>query len=144
MQLSRYADLHSISFTTTAGVLAVDTNDCEGVMFLAVPATTVARILSLTLSAGACTGALVTCATTFTHTSSAAGNIILATDVYKPAKRYIAATVASSASSANWILALKYGLREPLTGGFTAGTTASYMSPLNAGVLRVISPTSSS
>jgi hypothetical protein len=143
-QLSRYVDLYSVSYTTTAGTLEVDTQDCEGVMFLAVPATTVARIISLALKAGATTTGFVNCASTFTHASSAAGNIVVCTDVYKPAKRWIGATVSSSASSANWIFAFKYGLRAPLTAGFTAGTTASYMSPATAGVLRVISPTSSS
>lgn len=142
MQLSRYMDLYAISYTTTAGVLAVDCQNAEGAFFLCVPASTAARTNTLAISHGETTATLVACATTYTHSSTADDNFILATDVYKPVHRYVAATVASSASHANWIIGFKYGLRAPLTAGFTAGTTAGYMSASNAGVLRCISPTS--
>ena len=104
MQLSRYADLYAISYTTTAGTLAVDCEGAEGVLFLCVPASTAARTNTLAISGGETTATLVACASTYTHSSTADDNFILCTDVYKPVHRYVGATVASSASHANWII----------------------------------------
>lgn len=141
-QLSRRIDLVSASFSTASAAVEVDTQGCEGVLFVAVPATTVSNTISMAIKAGATTAAFVDCASTFTHASSAAGNYCVCTDVYKPAKRWIGATVTSSSTGAlpYWTLAFKYGLREQATTGWssTAGISA-----VTAGVLRAISPTSS-
>jgi hypothetical protein len=143
MQLSRYIDLASVARSTASAVCEVDTQGCEGVLFISVPATTVAQTGSLSLTAGNCTGAMVACASTFTNASTAAGGFVLVTDVYKPAKRWIGATCVSTSTGAlpYWTMGFKYGLRAPLTGGFSS--TEAAMPVASAGVLRVISPTSS-
>lgn len=141
-QLSRYIDLAAAARSTASAACEVDCQDCEGVLFIAVPATTAAQTASMELKYGATTGAFVTCASSFTNTSTAAGGHVLVTDVYKPAARYMGATVTSSSTGAlpYWTLGFKYGLRAPLTGGFSS--TQSAMPVASGGVLRVISPTS--
>jgi hypothetical protein len=141
MQLSRYSDL--IVFRSTpdaAGVLCVDTQNCEGVLFSAIPCSTLNSTTMMILSYGNTTDTLVACDTDFAHASTAAGGWWVETDVYKPAARYIMATVSHTTSVPHWITARKYGLRAPLTGGYS--DTGVNM-PIDAeGVLRVISPTS--
>lgn len=141
-QLSRYSDL--IVYRTTAdagGPLCVDTQNCEGVIFTALPATTANSTTLMSLSYGETTATLVDCDTDCNHGSSASGGWCIEIDVYKPAARYICATVTHSTASPHWIMARKYGLRAPLTGGYS--DTGTNM-PISAeGVVRVISPTSS-
>ena len=138
MQLSRNVDLISCDLSTAASnVLEVDASGCEGVMFIGVPASTAARIWSMAIKAGATTAAFVNCATTFTHASSAAANVVLVTDVYKPAKRWVGATLSCSGATPCYLLGLKYGLRKPVT-----TFSATHVSPLTGGILRAISPTS--
>lgn len=141
-QLSRYIDLAACARSTASAACEVDTQGCEGVLFIAVPATTAAQTASMALTAGASTGTMVSCATTFTNASTAAGGHVLVTDVYKPAKRYIGATVTSTSTGAlpYWTMAFKYGLRAPLTSGFSS--TESAMPVASGGVLRCVSPTS--
>lgn len=140
MQLSRNIDLVQCVQSTSASIaLEIDTADCEGVMFMGVPCTTAARIWSMALKAGATTAAFVNSASTFTHASSAAANVVLVTDVYKPAKRWIGATLSCSGANPGWMLAFKYGMRKPVATTFSA--TAG-VSPLTGGILRAISPSS--
>lgn len=141
-QLSRYIDLCAASFSTASAAVEVDCQGAEGVFFVAVPATTASNTISMAIKVGATTTGFVNCASTFTHASSAAGNYCVCTDVYKPGKRWVGATVTSSSTGAlpYWTLAFKYGLREMPTTGFssTAGISA-----VTGGVIRAISPTSS-
>lgn len=142
MQLSRYVDLAAAGFSTASAAVEVDCNDCDGVMFISVPATTVNQTASMAIKYGATSTGFVTCASTFTNASTAAGHYCLVTDVYKPAARWVGATVTSTSTGAlpYWTLALKYGLRAPLTGGFSS--TEASMPVATEGVLRCISPTS--
>ena len=142
MQLSRYIDLVAASFSTASAAVEVDTQGCEGVMFVAVPATTATNIASMALKYAATTTGFVNCASTFTNASTAQGYPCLVTDVYKPAARWIGATVTSTSTGAlpYWTLAFKYGLRAPLTSGFSS--TDAAMPVASGGVLRCISPTS--
>lgn len=142
-QLSRYIDLARAVCSTASGACEVDCEGAEGVLFVAVPATTAANTISMELKYGSSTGSFVTCASTFTNASTAAGSWVLVTDVYKPAARYMGATVTSSSTGSlpYWTLAFKYGLRESPTTGFSSTDTPV---PIDAGgVLRCISPTSS-
>ena len=140
MQLSRYIDLVSCGFSTAANsVQELATDNCEGVLFVSVPGTTLARTWSIALKAGATTTGFVNCASTHTHTSTAAANQVLVTDVYKPAKRYIGATLASTTATPCWLLAFKYGQRKPTT---TFSSTAN-ISAASGGIKRAVSPTSS-
>ena len=141
MQLSRYSDLIVYRSTPDAGeCLAVDTQNCEGVIFTALPATTANTTTLISLSYGPTTAALVDCSTAYNHGSTAAGGWCIEIDVYKPAARYIAATVTHSTASPHWIVARKYGLRDVLTSGYS--DTGANMSIDAVGVVRVISPTS--
>lgn len=142
MQLSRYADLACIAYSSSAPVCEVDTADCEGVLFVAVPGTTAARTASMALKAGATTTGFVNCSSTHTLTSTAAARDVLVVDVYKPAKRWLGCTYSATADMEARMLAFKYGLRKPVT-TFSATAVTNLTVPVVAGGLkRVISPTS--
>lgn len=138
-QLSRFVDVNVVTFTTADGACCVDAQGAEGVMFIAIAGTTANRISSMALSYGASTGSLVSCASTFTNASTAAGHYPIITDVYKPTARYICATVTSSTGLPHTVLGVKYGLREQPTTGFSSTDLPVAI----GGVLRCISPTSS-
>ena len=89
--------------------------------------------------AGATTTGFVNCASTHTHASSAAANVVIVTDVHKPAKRWLGATLSSSTATPSYTLALKYGLRKPPT----SFTSTAGLSAASGGIKRVVSPTSS-
>jgi len=137
-QLSRMIDLRSVGFSTAEGAVEVDTTNCEGVLFIGVPGTTAVRLWSLALKAGASTTSFVNCASTHTHASTAADNSVLITDVYKPKKRWIGATLTSSSATPSRLLAFKYGVRS-MVGSFasTAGVPVA-----TGGIKRVVSPSS--
>ena len=137
-QLSRYLDLTSVGFSTAEGAVDVDTANCEGVLFIGVPGTTAARLWSMALKSGATTTGLVACASTFTHASTAADNSVIVTDVYKPKKRWIQATLTSSSATPSRLLAFKYGLRA-MQGNFSA---ASGVPTATGGIKRCVSPSS--
>lgn len=140
-QLSRYIDCLSVGYSTaTSNAVEVDTAGFEGVMFIGVNASSAGRILSMALKAGATTTGFVTCASTFTNASTASNNAPVITDVFKPAKRFLGATLTSSAQTPSYLFAFGYGVRS-LTGNFTASGTN--LGTANGGVLRVVSPTSS-
>lgn len=139
MQLSRYIDLVSVGFSTAEASNEVDTANCEGVLFIGVPGTTAARLWSLALKSGATTTGFVNCASTHTHASTAANNDVIVTDVYKPKKRYIGATLSSSSATPSRLLAFKYGLRANV-GNFTA--SGSGTPTASGGIRRVVSPSS--
>lgn len=137
-QLSRFIDVTSVGFTTAEAAVEVDTSGCEGVLFIGVPGTTAARLWSLAIKSGATTTGFVNCASTHTHASTAADNSVLITDVYKPKKRYVGATLTSSSATPSRLLAIKYGLRS-MTGNFSA---ASGLPAATGGILRAVSPSS--
>ena len=143
MQLSRYTDLASIAYSSSAPVIEIDTADCEGVLFIAVPGTTVARTGALSLKTAASTTAtFVAVSSTHTLTSTAATRDVLCVDVYKPAKRWIQATYSATADMEARMLAFKYGLRKPVV-TFSATAVTNLTVPVVAGgVKRVISPSS--
>lgn len=137
MQLSRQINLAAAALSTGTQAVEVDTKDCEGVMFVAVPCSTAVRLWSLALKAGATTTGFVNSASTHTHASTAANNNVLVTDVYKPAKRYLGATLSSSTATPSFLLAFKYGVRKMST---TFSATANL--PVATPVKRVVSPSS--
>lgn len=144
MQLSRYIDLASVAWTSSGPTVAeVDCGDCDGVLFIGVPGTTVARIPTLDIYYGASTAGYVQCSTAHTHSTTAAGNYVVCTDVYKPAARYVKGSLASTAEQAHYLLAFKYGLRSCLasTVGFSS-TAGPYLSAVTGGIVRAVSPTS--
>jgi hypothetical protein len=85
----------------------------------------------------------VQCTTAISHASSAAGNYIVCTDVYKPKKRWLKASIESTADAAHYLLGFKYGLRACLqsTQGFSS-TETTFLSPVTGGIVRAISPSS--
>lgn len=141
MQLSRYVDLKVCTLSTAASVAAeVDCQDCEGVMFISVPASSASRTWSLALKTGASTTGFVNCSSTFTHASSGAANHVLVTDVYKPPKRWVGATLSCTTATPMYLLALKYGQRKNTTGTFSC--TGGFVSAVTGGILRAVSPSS--
>jgi len=140
MQLSRYIDLVSVGFSTAEAAQEVDTQNCEGVLFIGVKQSTAARTMSMALKAGASTTSFVTCASTFTHASTSAGNdMVIITDVHKPAKRWIGATLTSSSAVPQLLMAFKYGTRKSV-GNFTASGTNTPTA--SGGIKRAVSPSS--
>ena len=137
-QLSRHINLTSVGFSTAEGAVDVDTSGCEGVLFIGVPGTTAVRLWSMALKSGATTTGLVACGSTFTHASTAADNSVLITDVYKPKKRWIQATLSSSTATPSRLLAFKYGTHKHV-GDFEA---ASGVPVASGGIHRVVSPSS--
>lgn len=138
-QLSRYLDLVSVGFSTGQDPVEVDTANCEGVLFIGVPCSTAGRLWSMALKAGATTTGFVNCASTHTHATTAASVQVIVTDVYKPKKRYIGATLSSSSATPSFTLAFKYGLRA-MQGNFTASGTN--VPTASGGIKRVVSPSS--
>jgi len=142
MQLSRHIDITSVGLSTAEAAVEVDTGGtapCEGVLFIGVIATTAARTPSLALKSGATTTGFVNCASTHTHASTAAGQFVIATDVYKPAKRYIGATLTTTSATPSYLLAIKYGLRVSSSAMTASGTN---MPTATGGIKRVVSPSS--
>jgi hypothetical protein len=75
-------------------------------------------------------------------TSTGSVRDVLVMDVYKPVKRWIQATYASSADSETRMLAFKYGLRTPPV-AFSATAVTNLTVPIVlGGIKRVVSPTS--
>lgn len=138
-QLSRYCDIATVGFSTGQAAVELDTANCEGVLFLGVIASTAARTPTLTLKSGATTTGFATCASTYTQSSTAAGVIVLATDVYKPARRYLGATLTTTSATPSYCIAIKYGCRS-LIGNM--GGSGTNMNTANGGILRCVSPTS--
>jgi hypothetical protein len=142
MQLSRYLDIVSVGFSTAQAAVEFDTasvGGCEGVMFLGVIASTAARTPSLALKLGASTTSFVNCASTFTHASTAAGVTVIATDVFRPGKRWVGATLTTTTATPSYCIAMAYGLRKSV-GNFTASGTN--MPTVTGGILRAVSPSS--
>lgn len=138
--VTRYLDCFSVGYSTaTSNAVEVDTQGFEGVLFIGVNASSAGRILSMALKAGATTTGFVTCASTFTNASTASNNAPVITDVYKPAKRYLGATLTSSAQTPSYLFAFPYNSRT-MIGNFTASGTN--LGTANGGVLRCISPSS--
>lgn len=127
MQLSKYIDLCSVQLSTAAtNALEIDTSNCDGVLFIGIPATTAASTWNMALKMGATTTGFVTSQSTYTHSTTGAVNHVLVSDVYKPAKRYVGATLATTAATPSWMLAFKYDVRSlPTTFSATAGLTAT-------------------
>lgn len=138
--LSRYFDISSVGFSTAEASNEVDMSNAEGCVFIGIVASTAARTPSLALKAGATTTGFVNCASTHTHTSTAAaGAIVIVTDVYRPAKRYLGATLTTTSATPSYLIAMKYGLRKGV-GNFSASGTN--MPTASGGVKRVVSPSS--
>lgn len=143
MQLSRYIDMASIAYSSSSPVIEIDTADCEGVLFVAVPGTTVARTGAISLKTAASTTAtFVAVSSTHTITSTAAAHDVLCLDVYKPGKRWLQATYASTADSETRMLAFKYGLRRPVVSFSATAVTNLSVPVVLGGIKRVISPSS--
>lgn len=138
MQLSRQIDLRSVGFSTGQAAVEVDCQNCEGVLFIGVPATTAAGLWSMALKAGATTTGFVNCAAANTHASTASNTNVLITDVHKPAKRWLGATLSSSSARPSFLLAFKYGLRKARG----AMSSTANVPVATGGILRVVSPSS--
>lgn len=142
MQLSRYMDLVACQLSTaTTNEVEINTDNCEGVVWIGIPGTTAARTWSLAFAGGATTTGFVAVSSTHTHASSGAANQCIITDVYHPGKRYLRGELSSTTATPSWLLAFKYGLRkgELTSTGFssTAGISA-----VSGGIKRLISPSS--
>lgn len=138
-QLSRFIDFQTVGLSTAEAAVEVDTANCEGVLFIGVVCSTAARTPSLALKSGATTTGFVNCASTHTHASTAAGQFVIVTDVYKPKKRYVGATLTTTSATPSYCMAIKYGLRG-MQGNFTASGTN--MPTATGGIKRVVSPSS--
>lgn len=138
MQFSKHFDLCSVGFTTGASSLVeVDCAEAGGVVFIGVPCSTAARTWSLALSAGASTTGMVSCSSTHTLSSTAAGVDVLCTEVIRPAKRWIGATLSSTTATPCFLLGLRYNCH-------TLPTTWSATANLATGLCKTVySPTSS-
>ena len=143
MQLSKYIDLASIAYSSSSPVIEIDTANCEGVLFIAVPGTTAARTGALSIKTAATTTAsFVAVSSTHTMTSTAAARDVLVLDVYKPAKRWLQVTYAATADMEARMLAFKYGLRTPPV-AFSATAVTNLTVPIVlGGIKRVVSPSS--
>lgn len=142
MQLSRFIDFHSIGFSTAEGAVEVDmaSPPADGVMFIGVILSTAARIPSLALKMGASTTSFVNSASTHTHASTAAASCnVIVTDVYKPAKRWVGATLSTSTATPSVCMAIKYNLRQNSSNMTASGTN---MPTASGGIKRVVSPSS--
>lgn len=140
-QLSRYLDIVSVGFSTGEAAVEIDnqTHNAEGFLFIGVVASTAARTPSLALKLGASTTSFVNCATTHTHASTAAGQFVVATDLYKPTKRWVGATLTTTSATPSWLIACAYG-KKKMVGNFTASGTN--MPTATGGIKRVVSPSS--
>lgn len=143
MQLSRYFDMAAVAYSSSAPVIEIDTIGCEGVVFIAVPGTTVARTGAISLKTAASTTAtFVATSSTHTMTSTAAARDVLVLDVYKPAKRWLQATYSATADMEARMIALKYGLREAAVTMSATAVTNLTVPIVLGGIKRVVSPTS--
>ena len=145
-QLSRYMNLVEMSYSSSGSVTVADCQNADGCIFLSVPGTTTARTWEMTLSHGASTAGLVACSTAHALGSSDAAHQIKCIDVYKPRKRYVAATVGATADGEIRVFAWTYGLRKPVT-SWTPTNVGSTLGGLgysvaNGAVKRVVSPSS--
>lgn len=140
-QLSRMINCVSVGYSTAEAAVEIDnaTHHAEGYLFIGVVASTASRIPSLALKMGASTTSFVNCASTHTHASTAAGQFVVMTDVYKPAKRWVGATLTTSSATPSWLIALAYGMRQN-SSNFTASGTN--MPTATGGIKRVVSPSS--
>lgn len=138
-QISRLMDCVGVGLSTAANsVQEVDTANCDGVLFIGVPASTAARTWSLALKSGATTTGFVNCASTHTVTSTAVRNDVIFKDVFRPAKRYLGATLSSTTATPCYLIAIKYSLRKPVS---TFSSTANVPVAIG-GISRSISPSS--
>lgn len=142
MQLSKYVDLTAIHYSSSSPAICADCANASGVMFIAVPGTTVARTAEMSLKLGATTTGLVACSSAHYLSSTGATRDVLILDVYRPTKRYVECTYAATADMEARMLAFTYGLREPPV-SFSATAVTNLTVPVVAGgVKRVVSPTS--
>lgn len=147
MQLSRYMDLVEMSYSSSGGVVTVaDCANAEGCMFMSVPGTTAALTWEMLLSHGATTAALVACSSAHGLGSSGAARQVKVIDVYKPRKRYVAATVSATADGEVRVFAWTYGTRKPVSSWTPTNINSSKgglgYSAANGLVKRVVSPSS--
>ena len=146
MQLSRYMNLVEMGYSSSGVVVCADCANAEGVLFFGVGATTEAMTWEMTLSHGNTTAALVACSTAHALSSTDALRQIKAIDVYKPRRRYVAATLGATADCECRLFAFTYGLRKP-AGSWTPTNVNSSLGGLgysvaNGAVKRVVSPSS--
>jgi len=114
MQLSRSIDLAAVHITaTTTDVLTVevDTENCEGVLFLGMGTSADFTLAVLHAASTTATYATVTVGTSAVLATTAA-KAAVAYDVYKPSKRHLKCTCTSTGNSYNGLFAFKYGLRK--------------------------------
>jgi len=139
MQLSRFFNCATVGFSTAEAAAEIDMTGYEGCLVIGVVASTAARTPSIALKTGATTTGFVTCASTFTNTSTGAGAFVMMTDVNKVTRRYLGATLTTTSATPSWCIMLPYGPRKN-TGNFTASGTN--MGTVNGGIKRVVSPSS--
>lgn len=113
-QLSKYIDLVSAQITaTTTDVLTVevDSEGCEGVLFLTLGTSAKATLAVTHAASTTASYATVAVGSSATHGTTAA-KAVAAYDIHKPAKRHLKCTSTSTGNSYFALLAFKYGLRK--------------------------------
>jgi hypothetical protein len=142
MQLSRYMNLVATAYSSSSATVEVDASGCEGVVFVAVPGTTLARTGTLVFQHGDSTSAFVAISTTHSFTSTGAVHDVLTVDWYKPTKRWLKATYSATADAENRILAFAYGQKESVTTFGASGVAHCTVPVVAGGIKRLVSPSS--
>ncbi len=120
--------------STGAVSAVIDTADCEGVMFVAFNSTIGTTDFGIWANMGTSSGLSSTASSiagSAVYTTSAATDVAVALDVYKPQRRYVQAVVNTPATgSIGGVVAIKYGLRK----GPTTQSTATGFLVINSEV----------
>lgn len=130
-QLAKSLDLYAFSSAGTTGVttlnVEIDTQNCEGVLFMGTAGTT-STAATLTISTAASTTASFVAVTGGTATSTGAGAFV-AVDVHKPRKRWLKGTITTTANARLTVQALKYHNKKCPTSWTSTGILTSLVSP---------------
>jgi len=102
--------------STGAVSAVIDTADCEGVLFVAFNSTIATTDFGIWANMGTSSGLSSTASTisgSAVYTTSAATDVAVVLDVYRPQRRYVQAVANTpSSGSIGGIVAIKYGLRK--------------------------------
>ena len=130
-QLGKMLDCYAFSSAGTTGVstlnVEIDTQNCEGVLFVGTAGTT-STAATLTISTAASTTASFVNVSSGTAASTGAGALV-AVDIHKPRKRWLKGTITTTANARMTVQAFKYGVRRSPTTWTSTGILTSLVSP---------------
>lgn len=130
-QLAKKLDLYAFNSAGSTGVTSlaveIDTDNCEGVLFLGTAGTT-STAATLTISTAASTTASFVALSGGTAASTGAGAFV-AVDVHKPLKRWLKGTLSTTANARLSVQAFKYGNRKCPVTWTSTGILTSLVSP---------------